>query len=193
MTPMPTDQEAAQELAKMRRVWAMPNKDTFSIPPIGALVRKYMCGVSVDPFARNSRWATYTNDLNPETSAEHHMDAVGFLEMLAKQEVKADCILIDPPYSPRQVAECYSMAGLKVTQSDTQNAALYKRVREQARRLCKPGTVVLSFGWNSAGMGMGFEILELLLVAHGGAHNDTICLVERMKPSDAAIDQERTK
>lgn len=41
----------------------------------------------------------------------------------------------------------------------------------------QPGRV-LSFGWNSAGMGDGFRHLELLLVAHGGAHNDTICLAE---------------
>lgn len=39
---------------------------------------------------------------------------------------------------------------------------------------------LLSFGWNSCGMGEGFELLEILLVAHGGAHNDTICLAERM-------------
>lgn len=51
-------------------------------------------------------------------------------------------------------------------------------------RLCKPMTVVLSFGWNSAGMGKDFETLELLLVAHGGAHNDTICLAQRMTQAE---------
>jgi len=41
--------------------------------------------------------------------------------------------------------------------------------------------VVLSFGWNSAGMGekRGFEIIEILLCAHGGGHNDTICVAEK--------------
>jgi len=40
------------------------------------------------------------------------------------------------------------------------------------------------FGWNSCGMGdrHGFEQIEILLVAHGGAHNDTICLAERRRP-----------
>lgn len=38
---------------------------------------------------------------------------------------------------------------------------------------------MLSFGWNSAGMGLeGFRRLEILLVAHGGAHNDTICVAD---------------
>jgi hypothetical protein len=166
----------------MSRVWAMPKANTFDVPPIGALVRKYLHGVSVDPFARNKRWATYTNDLNPTTEAEHHMDAVSFLNMLADQGVKADCVLLDPPYSPRQISECYAAAGLRAGMRDTQNAVLYAKVRNAARRLCYAGTTVLSFGWNSAGMSQGFERVEILLVAHGGAHNDTICVVERMKP-----------
>jgi len=164
----------------MSRAWAMPNRSTFDVPPIADMVRKYLCGVSVDPFARNKRWATHTNDLNPFTEAEHHMDAVTFLNILADNGVKADCVILDPPYSPRQIAECYQAAGLNIGMKDTQNAALYASVRTSARRLCGIGTTVLSFGWNSAGMGAGFQTLELLLVAHGGAHNDTICMAERM-------------
>lgn len=39
----------------------------------------------------------------------------------------------------------------------------------------------LSFGWNTTGMGIsrGFQIQEVLLVCHGGAHNDTICIAEK--------------
>lgn len=156
----------------------MPTSDTFDCQPIGDFVRRHLQGVSVDPFARNSRLATYTNDLNPNTSADRHMDAESFLAELAERGVKADTILLDPPYSPRQISECYRVSGLKATMQDTQNAALYARVRNAARRLCRVGTRVLSFGWNSCGMGDGFKPMELLLVAHGGAHNDTICLAE---------------
>ena len=158
----------------------MPSADTFSIKPIGDFVRKYIDGVSVDPFARNKRWATHTNDLNPQTEAEHHMDAVCFLNMLADGGAKADVLILDPPYSPRQITECYAAAGLKAGMKDTQNAALYSRVRHASRKICKLGTIALSFGWNSSGMGEGFETLEILMVAHGGAHNDTICLAEKM-------------
>lgn len=157
----------------------MPNADTFSVKPIGDFVQRYLTGVSVDPFARNKTWATYTNDLNPNTAAREHMDAEVFLNGLADVGVTADCVLLDPPYSPRQISECYAEAGLKAGMKDTQNAALYARVRTAARRLCKPGTIVLSFGWNSTGMGKTFETIELMLVAHGGAHNDTICLAQR--------------
>lgn len=158
----------------------MPSADTFSVKPIAAFVARHLRGVSVDPFARNSTLATHRNDLNPQTAAEHHMDAAEFMEMLAERGTLADCILLDPPYSPRQISECYAAAGKKAGMADTQNAALYKRIREAARKLCRPGTIVLSFGWNSAGMGKGFVTEEILLVAHGGAHNDTICLAERM-------------
>jgi hypothetical protein len=165
---------------RMRRVWAMPTADTFDIPAIGILVRKYLRGISVDPFARNKRWATHTNDLNPATVAEHHMPAPEFLAMLVDKGVRADVVLFDPPYSPRQIAECYAAAGMPVTTKTTQNAALYAVCRREIRRLCKRGSVVLSFGWNTCGMGAGFRIEELLVVCHGAAHNDTLCMVERM-------------
>lgn len=161
------------------RVWAMPNAETFDCKPIGDFVKKYLHGVSVDPFARNKRWATYTNDLDIATDAEYHMDAEAFLEMLALRGVVADCIILDPPYSPRQVKECYSHIGKTVGKEDTQTAALYRRVRAAARKLCKPGTIVLSLGWNSTGMGgKDFVDKEIMLVCHGSAHNDTICLCE---------------
>lgn len=37
-------------------------------PPIGEMVQRYLkaAKISCDPFARNKRWATYTNDLNPK-------------------------------------------------------------------------------------------------------------------------------
>lgn len=164
----------------------MPNSDTFSVPPIGEMVQRYLKSskMSCDPFARNKRWATHTNDLNPKTEAEHHMDAEDFLRMLAEKSVRCDLAILDPPYSPRQISECYQAAGIKCGMKETQNAALYSRVKNALAEVLTDNAVVLSFGWNSAGMGhkYGFEQIELLLVCHGGAHNDTICLAERRIP-----------
>lgn len=159
----------------------MPNANTFSVRPIGDFVSRYLHGVTVDPFARNSGLATHTNDLNPETTAQHHMDAVEFLEMLSEKGIKADVVIFDPPYSPRQISECYAAAGKKAGMIDTQNAALYAKCRAAIRKICGQGSLVLSFGWNSCGMGPGWEAEEIMLVAHGGAHNDTICMVERLQ------------
>ena len=103
-----------------QRVWAMPDSDTFNIAPIGGLVKRYLSQskVSIDPFARNKRWATYTNDLNRETDAEYHVDILDFLLMLKAKDVIADLVLFDPPYSPRQIKECYDSIGRKMGQLD---------------------------------------------------------------------------
>ena len=168
---------------KFERIWAMPSADTFSVKPIGDFVRRYLAGAkcSVDPFARNKRWATHTNDLNPKTEAEHHMDAEDFLRMLAAKGVKCDVAIFDPPYSPRQISECYKEAGITVGMKETQNAALYARIKAAMMPVLTDDAIVMSFGWNSAGMGLkhDFEILEVLLCCHGAAHNDTICIAER--------------
>lgn len=167
----------------MRRVWAMPSHETFSIKPIGEFVRKYLSDskASVDPYARNNRWATHTNDLNPDTAADHHMDAIEFLEMIADKGVKVDLVIIDPPYSPRQVKECYDSFGHKMKQEDALLGFVRKKLKAAICRVLSPGGVVLTFGWNSVGMGksLGFEQTEILLVCHGSDHNDTICVAER--------------
>lgn len=169
----------------IRRAWAMPNRDTFSVGPIASFVAPYLAASSssVDPFARNTRLATYRNDMNPNTAAEYHMDAIAFLEQLASEGVRCDLALLDPPYSPRQITECYAEAGLKAGMQDTQNARLYARTRAALMGVLTDDAIVLSFGWNSAGMGQkhGFEPLEYLMVCHGGAHNDTICVAERRR------------
>ena len=167
--------------------WAGPSSDTFDVPPIAGFVRKYLMKskISIDPFARNKRWATHTNDLNPETAAESHMDAEAFLRQLAEKSVKADLVIFDPPYSPRQIAECYAGVGKTVTMEDTQNCVLYSRVRSAIPAVLADDGIVLSFGWNSNGMGRkhGMEKIEILMVAHGAAHNDTLCVAERKRPN----------
>lgn len=170
---------------KMNRVWQMPNSETFSIPVIGDFVQRYLADalVSIDPFSRNKRWATHTNDLNPNTAAEHHMDAGEFLKKLADEGVVADLVIIDPPYSPRQVKECYDGIGIAMKKEDALLGAVRGALREQIQRLLSPSGRVLWFGWNTNGMGEKFDFVieEALLVSHGSDHNDTICMAERRK------------
>lgn len=174
----------------IRRVWDMPNAETMSVPSIHSFAMQYLVKskCSVDPFARNCRLAKYTNDLNPETAAEHHLDALEFLAMLACDGVVPDCVIFDPPYSARQVAECYEAVGRTTTMQDTQGKS-WADWRDAVANLCPDGAVVLSFGWQSCGMGKtrGFIIEEILLCSHGGVHNDTICMAERKLPADAVL------
>jgi hypothetical protein len=172
---------STQSAIPMRRVWAMPSANTFDIPPIRALVKSYLYGskVSVDPFARNKRWATHTNDLNPDTAAEHHLPASDFLKMLFERGVRADFLLFDPPYSPGQAKEVYQSIGIE--KLPVAIAQGWTTERDLISKLLLPKGVAISFGWNSTGIGMnrGFRIEEIMLVAHGKDHNDTICTVER--------------
>ena len=160
----------------------MPNSCTFSIPPIRDFVKRHIEGkkIIVDPFARNSTHANITNDLNPETIADYHMPAIDFLSMLVDQDIRADAVLFDPPYSPRQVKECYAGFGRRVTQKDTQSL-FYSEAKQLIRQIIKPLGVVLSFGWNSMGVGKTLDHIEVLMVYHGGAHNDTICVAQRAR------------
>jgi hypothetical protein len=170
---------------QMRRVWAMPNAETFSVEPIHNFVWKYLSEskVSIDPFARNRRWATYTNDLNPKTDAECHMKAKDFLELMVEWNVKADLIIFDPPYSTQQIKEVYSGVGLPISNSLAFNSTIghWSEEKELCGQLLAENGVFLHFGWHTNGLGKkrSMVIEEVLLVAHGRVHNDTICMAER--------------
>ncbi len=172
-----------------RREWAMPSADTFDIPCIAGFVQKYLLKskVSIDPFARNKRWATYTNDLNPDTAATDHMDATDWL--MSRNGFRVDLVLFDPPYSLNQAKEMYASVGRDFLQEDAQQVGRWVKAKDRISKMIIEGGYVLTFGWNSIGMGKerGFEIVEILLVAHGSAHNDTICMAERRKPKEPQL------
>src|SRR5688572_22141781 len=104
----------------------MPNGDTFSIPPIRDFVSRYLeaSTLSIDPFARNFTGPTRTNDLNPKTSAQYHLQAVEFLSLMEESGERYDLAILDMPYSPRQISECYKEAGITCGMAETQNARL---------------------------------------------------------------------
>jgi hypothetical protein len=160
------------------RQWAMPNSNTFDIKPIKELIQKYYHRNSIDPFANKNRIASTTNDLNPEFGCDYCLDAIDFLKQFSNNSI--DLVLYDPPYSPRQVSECYKNMGLTVNMQTTQ-ASYWSNQKAEIKRIVKTGGNVITFGWNSGGIGKtnGFEIVEILLVPHGGWHNDTICTIER--------------
>lgn len=165
---------------KINRTWQMPSPNTFSIKPIKEIIHTHIegCETVIDPFANTSKIATITNDLCPDYNTDYHMDALDFLKMFEDNSV--DAVLYDPPYSLRQVSECYKNVGIPVTMKTTQSSWRRKHL-DEIKRIVKPNGKVLCFGWNSAGVGKtrGFELIEILLVAHGGSHNDTIVTVER--------------
>ena len=162
----------------------MPNSSTFSIKPIGKLIERYGFTEEpltfVDPFVGLSPYAQYciTNDLDPYIKAGYHMDALAFLKIFGDESVHG--ILFDPPYSPRQVSECYRKQNKTVNMQTTQSS-FWTALKKEISRILTPDGVCITCGWNSGGIGKsnGFSIVEILLVPHGGWHNDTIVTVER--------------
>ncbi len=167
----------------MARAWAMPSPHTFSIPPIAELLDRWLTDrtMIIDPFCGQSTRATLRNDL------KNGSEATEWLRTLRPNHIGlniwADAVLFDPPYSPRQISEVYRSVGLHVGTAETQNARLYKSAKDGLDALLGPGGIAICCGWNSAGFGKkrGYQMLEILLVAHGGAHNDTIVTVERKR------------
>lgn len=139
---------------------------------------KYYNENSIDPFANVNRIATITNDLDPQYKTDYCLDAIDFLKSFEDNSIKF--VLYDPPYSPRQVSEVYKKMGLTVNMQTTQSS-YWSEQKKQISRITANDGIVMTFGWNTGGIGKtsGFEIIEILLVPHGGWHNDTIVTVER--------------
>lgn len=130
----------------------MPNKRTFQIKPIKELLERYDYKNMVDVFPY-----------------EKQIDGKKLLEGLSNNSVPGT--LLDPPYSLHQANECY-------------NGRYCKGITifyDLAKDKIKSGGYAITFGWNSNGLGKkrGFKIIEILIVAHGGSHNDTIVTVEK--------------
>lgn len=163
---------------KFNRVWAMPNKWTFKIDPIARLIYKYVGNGNgwIDPFAGENSPAQITNDLNPERQATYNLHAKDFISQLRGQY--SGC-LFDPPYSLTQVKECYENIGIKLFKEDAQLFPGY--IKKLIAPKIETGGIVICCGWSSGGFGkeLGFEMAEILIVPHGGHHNDTIVTVER--------------
>lgn len=164
-------------LPRLFRVWEMPNASTFKLKNIQSLLHRFV-GTGkdwVDPFSANGHWVEHTNDLNVHTTAASHVDAGVFLGSFNLDSMQG--VLLDPPYSIRQITEKYDGHGSTIIKRFT-------KILDQTAKIVRPLGYVISCGWNSNGVGKsrGFELLEVVLIAHGGQHNDTIITVEQKLP-----------
>ncbi|MFQ5788615.1 MAG: site-specific DNA-methyltransferase, partial [Thermodesulfobacteriota bacterium] len=112
---------------KIERVWAMPNKRTFQIPPIKKLIKDEIPDnyEVIDPFP-----------------FEYFEDATDYLKRVPSFHYG----LFDPPYSPRQLKECYKGKGEYDTKASTWSN-WKDLMAEKVTKKC------ISFGWNTCGLG----------------------------------------
>ena len=143
----------------INRFWAMPNHQTFKIPCIKQILKDELNNEYLDPFPY-----------------PFETDGLKLLKKTKSNSIKN--LVFDPPYSLRQLKEMYNSKGNSLTQHETKY--YWKDLRDQIARVMKVGGKIISFGWNSTGIGKtrGFEIKRIWLICHGGHHNDTIITLE---------------
>ena len=151
----------------IKRVWAMPNHRTFDIKPIKEFIKENIGSDYIDPF--------------PYPFKE---DAITYLKKIESNSKLS--LVFDPPYSQRQLKEMYHSNGLSL--DHPMNNSYWSNCKKEIARIIKPNGKVISFGWNSGGIGKknGFEIEKILLVNLGSQHNDTICTLEVKATSELA-------
>ena len=86
------------------------------------------------------------------------------------EENTFDTIILDPPWNIRKAREKYG----------GRYVGKYKVLKQNILKIMKPDARVISCGFDSTGMSKkrGFIKTKILLVNHGGDHNDSIILVE---------------
>lgn len=166
----------------LTRVWAMPSKWTFQVAPLRAIIDRYKQPDEtwVDPFAGQTSPAEIRNDLNTANPADYHLEAQKFVQQLLTDVGTVDGALFDPPYSLTQVSRSYQDMGLQFKGKENPTGG-FPKVRDGLAQLVRIGGHVISYGWNTVGMGKkrGFEPVEYLICSHGGNRNDTLVVVER--------------
>ena len=144
---------------KFERHWCMPSHKTFTIKPFKNLIAAELGSNYIDPFPYPFK-----------------QDAIDYLKTIPDNSV--DHLVFDPPYSQRQLKEKYHSAGLSF--NHPMNNSYWSNCRKEISRIVKSTGKVISFGWNTNGIGIKhkFKITKVVLVAHGSQHNDTIATVE---------------
>ena len=161
---------------ELSRTWVMPSIWTFTMKPIQELFRKYSIGPGyADLFAGENSPAEYANDIEGRGN-RFEMDGLEFLKTFGENDL--DGCLFDPPYSTEQCLRRYTPKH----NGTAGRAEYWARCKDEIARIVKPGGLVISFCWDSTGMGKkrNFEIIEIVLLCHGACYNDTIVTVERL-------------
>jgi len=147
----------------------MPSHKTFEIKPFKELIDEQLGNNYIDPFPYPFK-----------------QDAIEYLKTI--EDNSENYLVFDPPYSQYQLKLKYKNFGnfFHNTNDKDQGRRITKywsNCKKEISRIIKSSGKVISFGWNSGGIGKkhGFKIIKIVLVAHGGQHNDTIATVEVKK------------
>ena len=134
----------------------MPNHSTFSILPIKQFIEKHTIpGKHLDPFPH-----------------PFQQDALKLMKTIPANSISLG--FYDPIYSRRQQDEIYKIKDKGEGKNYQSHPKYFSQIEKEWFRIIKPKGRVLKFMRNSKSMS-GFEVIDGILVPHGGQHNDTIC------------------
>lgn len=158
----------------------MPNKWTFEIKPVKEYLQATtLFGYTLFPFAGKTRILdspTHLHiDINPDMNPDILGDSRDVLKTFVEDYRRFNTIVLDPPFSFFQAVRTYGNKKM----SDI------SYIKDLCNQLLLPRGKVISFGFNSTGMGKkrGYIKQELHIFNHGGNHNDMMMLVERKRLS----------
>lgn len=162
----------------------MPGAETLNIRPIKQLVSRYVPKDGdrwIDFFARNQRICKTTNDINPAFKTTFNKCALALSKDLREGFFKG--AILDMPFSMNQNRVLYENFGRGHYCVRPDSMKYWAEFKNNVAKLIIPGGIVITCAWSSMGLGKnrGFEMIEILLVPHGGSRNDTIVTVERKK------------
>ena len=156
----------------------LASTDTMSIPCFKKAFYRLIPeeAVIADLFARNCQLGTpgLRNDIDIDTAADFHLDVFKFLEMT--QPASLDAVIIDPPFSFNQASKHYKNSAGKCL-----GVGWVSAVRRSAAEKLKIGGLMFCLGWDANGAGNinQFDLIEVIICAHGQARSATIMTIDR--------------
>ena len=167
------------EMVRLTGTTARDTHTTSWLPSIWDEVSKDAV-LTVDPFARDCGWCSWTNDIDTETGAEFHLDAAAFLARVAVEEPgRVDLVLFDPPFSPRQAEEKYASGHVNVYQMP----GYVRNCFTSIALMLRPGGKVLKLGYNTNRHHPLLALEKVWVVAVGANRNDVLVSLWRREPS----------
>jgi hypothetical protein len=148
-----------------------PSVYTFEMPKVKLWVESVCVGKTLNLFARKILLDIdeYRVDIDRNANANKYCDAYEFISRWDGELFST--VLLDPPYNLRKSREKYGGRYI----------GSFTKIKNYIPSIIKHGGKVVTFGYDTVGMSKkrGFTKTDILVVCHGGDHNDTLAVVER--------------
>jgi len=153
--------------------YTIPSRYMFTDGRVMKILKQEMTNsVWLDPMAGYNSPAQVCNDLDPNTPAQYHEDALLFLKR--QPDEYYDGVIFDPPYTPKQSREYYA--------ERIPPKSFYKYLidcKREIARIIKPGGKYIQFWYTVMGL-WGYKTTRVVLICQlAPGRPDIICVVQR--------------